>query len=63
VTRSSESTAWKWMRFDRLVRSVVDFRKPVYRRLHERFKPHLAGSAASPRRAAVRPARVSAARR
>jgi len=63
VARSSESSAWTWMRFDRLVRSVVDFRKPVYRRLHERFKPHLARGAVRRRRTAPRPARVSAARR
>jgi len=55
VARSSESSAWKWMRFDRLVRSVVGFRKPVYRRLHERFKPHLAEGAVRRGRAAAQP--------
>jgi putative (di)nucleoside polyphosphate hydrolase len=63
ATRSSESAAWKWMPFDRLVRSVVGFRKPVYRRLHERFKPHLAAGDGRRRRAAARPARLSPAAR
>jgi putative (di)nucleoside polyphosphate hydrolase len=60
IAASSESSAWKWMPFDRLVRSVVDFRKAVYRRLRERFKPHLAGRTGRRRRGAARPARVSA---
>jgi putative (di)nucleoside polyphosphate hydrolase len=57
---SPESSAWKWMRFTHLVRTVVEFRKPVYRRLHDRFKPHFAAGARRRRRAAVRPARLSA---
>jgi putative (di)nucleoside polyphosphate hydrolase len=59
LEQSPESSSWKWMRFERLVASVVAFRKPVYRRLQERFKPHLAGSGTRRRRAAP-PARVSA---
>jgi len=43
VEDSSETSAWKWMPFERLVASVVAFRKPVYCRLHERFKRHLRG--------------------
>lgn len=58
LERSSESSTWKWMRFERLVRAVVDFRKPVYRRLHARFKPHLAAGARRRPRAAARSARV-----
>jgi 8-oxo-dGTP pyrophosphatase MutT (NUDIX family) len=42
VERSAEFSAWQWLPFVRLVTCVVDFRKPVYRRLHERFKPHVA---------------------
>jgi putative (di)nucleoside polyphosphate hydrolase len=57
---SPESSSWKWMRFERLVGAVVAFRQPVYRRLGERFKPHLAGRRARRRRAAARPPRVSA---
>jgi putative (di)nucleoside polyphosphate hydrolase len=52
---SPESSSWKWMRFERLLGAVVAFRKPVYRRLHERFKPYLAGGGARRRRAAARP--------
>lgn len=46
IGKSSEFSSWQWMRFERLVSRVVDFRKPVYRKLHERFKPHLAGGTA-----------------
>jgi hypothetical protein len=37
VGRSGEFSAWQWLPFARLVTWVVEFRKPVYRRLHERF--------------------------
>jgi putative (di)nucleoside polyphosphate hydrolase len=40
---AAEFSSWQWMPFDRLVTCVVDFRKQVYRRLHERFTPHFAG--------------------
>jgi putative (di)nucleoside polyphosphate hydrolase len=60
IEQSAESSSWKWMRFERLVASVVAFRKPVYRRLHERFTAHLAGGARRGRRAPARPARVRA---
>ena len=40
---SAEFSSWKWLPFDRLVTCVVDFRKQVYRRLHERFKSHVVG--------------------
>jgi putative (di)nucleoside polyphosphate hydrolase len=56
---SSESRSWKWMRFERLVRAVVDFRKPLYRRLHERFRPHLAAGTGRRQRPPGRPGRVS----
>lgn len=42
VRRSHEFTSWQWIPFAHLLARVVDFRKPVYRRLSERFKPHLA---------------------
>jgi len=42
VERSGEFAAWQWLPFARLVTGVVEFRQPVYRRLHERFKPHVA---------------------
>jgi putative (di)nucleoside polyphosphate hydrolase len=38
---SREFSSWKWISFDQLLTDVVDFRKPVYRKLYERFKPHL----------------------
>ena len=63
LERSPESSSWKWMRFERLVASVVAFRKPVYRRLHERFKPHLAATGARRGRVAARAGRVSSAAR
>jgi putative (di)nucleoside polyphosphate hydrolase len=37
---SREFNRWKWIPFRRLTSQVVDFRKPVYRKLNERFKPH-----------------------
>jgi putative (di)nucleoside polyphosphate hydrolase len=43
LERSAEPSAWQWLPFARLVACVVEFRKPVYRHLQERFKPHLAG--------------------
>jgi putative (di)nucleoside polyphosphate hydrolase len=59
VEGSSESSAWKWMPFARLVDSVVAFRKPIYRHLYERFKPHLgAGGRLRRRRVSVRRRRV-----
>jgi len=42
VERSGEFAAWQWLPFARLVTWVVEFRQPVYRRLHERFQPHVA---------------------
>ena len=60
LEQSPESSSWKWMPFERLLGSVVAFRKPVYRRLHKRFKSHLTGSDGRRRRAAARPARVTA---
>jgi putative (di)nucleoside polyphosphate hydrolase len=45
LKHSREFNSWQWIPFTQLVARVVDFRKPVYRRLSERFKPHLAGGA------------------
>jgi putative (di)nucleoside polyphosphate hydrolase len=42
LTTSSEFSAWKWLHFDHLLAYVVDFRKPVYQHLHERFRRHFA---------------------
>jgi hypothetical protein len=39
----AEFCAWQWLPFARVVTRVVAFRQPVYRRLQERFKPHLVG--------------------
>lgn len=38
---ASEFSSWQWMRFERVIELVVDFRKQVYLKLHERFRPHL----------------------
>jgi putative (di)nucleoside polyphosphate hydrolase len=35
---SREFKSWEWIPFDQLIARVVEFRKPVYRRLNERFK-------------------------
>jgi putative (di)nucleoside polyphosphate hydrolase len=36
-----EFRAWSWMPFDRLLSLVVEFRKPVYRRLVERLQRYI----------------------
>jgi putative (di)nucleoside polyphosphate hydrolase len=36
-----EFRAWNWMPVDHLLSLVVEFRKPVYRHLAERFQRHL----------------------
>ncbi|HSO19939.1 MAG TPA: RNA pyrophosphohydrolase [Desulfosarcina sp.] len=38
VMRGREFRAWKWMPFDRLIALTAGFRRPVYRRLAERFR-------------------------
>lgn len=40
LQHSREFNSWKWIPFRQLVSQVVDFRKPIYRKLNERFKPH-----------------------
>ena len=45
VTSGGEFRSWKWLRFQSLLDSAVDFRKPVYERLAQRFAPYLAPSA------------------
>ncbi len=42
VARGGEFHGWKWIPFDTLLASVAEFRKPVYGRLAEHFKPWLA---------------------
>src|SRR3954462_2755271 len=34
---AAKFSSWKWMPFEHLIGLVVEFRKPVYRKLHERF--------------------------
>jgi putative (di)nucleoside polyphosphate hydrolase len=43
LDRSSEFSSWKWISLDRLVMRVAAFRKDVYGKLNERFKPYLTG--------------------
>jgi putative (di)nucleoside polyphosphate hydrolase len=43
VTAGREFRRWRWTTFDDLIAGVAAFRQPVYRRLHERFGPYLAG--------------------
>ncbi len=42
LAAGGEFRAWKWMPFDRLIEATVDFRKPVYRKLTEKFESFLA---------------------
>ena len=41
VKGGSEFLAWKWMSFGSLLNSVVDFRKPIYQKLADRFGAYL----------------------
>ena len=41
VQSGGEFHAWKWIRLQSLLHSAVDFRKPLYRRLAERFGPYI----------------------
>lgn len=41
VKRGGEFRAWRWIPFSSLAESVVDFRKPLYRKLAEQFRPYL----------------------
>jgi putative (di)nucleoside polyphosphate hydrolase len=43
LENASEFSTWEWMSFEHLIGLVVDFRKQVYRKLHERFRPHITG--------------------
>jgi putative (di)nucleoside polyphosphate hydrolase len=40
LNNGGEFRAWKWMPLEQLIDSVVDFRKPVYRQLAERFRDY-----------------------
>lgn len=42
VAASGEVRSWKWMSLFDLMNSAVDFRKPIYRKLANRFADHLA---------------------
>jgi putative (di)nucleoside polyphosphate hydrolase len=41
LERGAEFSSWKWMPFEVILSRVARFRKPVYLRLHERFRRHL----------------------
>jgi putative (di)nucleoside polyphosphate hydrolase len=53
VRSGAEFRAWQWLPFAGLLQKTVDFRKPVYRRLAERFAAHLAGPANYPQTGSV----------
>ena len=38
IPRDSEFERWRWTSFDALLRSVVPFRRPLYRRLRTHFR-------------------------
>ena len=42
VRRGAEFRSWKWMAFESLIKLTVDFRKPVYRKLADRFSAIIA---------------------
>lgn len=42
VRRGAEFRSWKWMAFESLIKLTVDFRKPVYRKLADRFSSIIA---------------------
>ena len=42
LRKSAEFTAWEWLPFNSLLTRIVDFKKPVYQHLNERFKRHFA---------------------
>ena len=37
----AEFSAWRWMEFDELLDIVIGFRRPLYLRLQEEFRPYL----------------------
>lgn len=41
VISGKEFRTWKWLNFQTLLSKVVDFRKPLYRKLAERFQQHI----------------------
>ena len=45
---SKEFRAWRWMPFQALIESTVDFRRPVYRKLAERFGKYLTAEGEGP---------------
>jgi putative (di)nucleoside polyphosphate hydrolase len=45
VTAGREFRSWQWMPLDRLIELTVAFRKPVYQRLADHFRSHLARTA------------------
>ena len=44
VKDGGEFQAWQWMPFQQLLSSAVDFRKSLYQKLANRFKPYLSDS-------------------
>jgi len=41
VTNSGEFRAWKWITFQSLLHTAIDFRKPLYQKLAARFAPFI----------------------
>lgn len=41
VKSGGEFRAWKWLPFHSLLNSTVDFRKPIYRKLADKFRRHI----------------------
>ena len=41
LKHADEFRAWRWMPFERMTRMTVDFRRPAYRQIYERFRPLL----------------------
>jgi putative (di)nucleoside polyphosphate hydrolase len=37
---ANEFRQWKWMPFSEILKQVVEFRRPVYQRLQQRFEKH-----------------------
>jgi putative (di)nucleoside polyphosphate hydrolase len=47
VNAGDEFRAWNWIPFEGLLNSVADFRKSLYRRLADRFAPHISRAVAA----------------
>jgi putative (di)nucleoside polyphosphate hydrolase len=47
VGSGGEFRAWRWMEFEALLQAAKKFRRPLYHRLLEQFRPAMSGIAAS----------------